>query len=60
MTFVKAKLKLEELEPGDELEILLCEGEPLENVPRSITECNAKILGIEKSGNHYLIKVKKP
>ena len=32
MTFVKTKLKLEELEPGDTLEILLTAGEPLNNV----------------------------
>ena len=38
MTFVKTKLKLEELEPGDTLEILLTTGEPLNNVPRTATE----------------------
>ena len=38
MTFVKTKLKLEELEPGDTLEILLTAGEPLDNVPRTATE----------------------
>ncbi len=38
MTFVKTKLKLEELEEGDTLEILLTTGEPLNNVPRTATE----------------------
>ncbi|MCD7931882.1 MAG: sulfurtransferase TusA family protein [Tannerellaceae bacterium] len=38
MTFVKTKLKLAQLAPGDTLEVLLTEGEPLENVPRSATE----------------------
>ena len=38
MTFVKTKLKLEELESGDTLEILLTTGEPLNNVPRTATE----------------------
>ena len=32
MTFVKTKLKLELLEEGDILEVLLKAGEPLENV----------------------------
>ena len=59
MTFVKAKLKLEELAAGDELEILLCEGEPLDNVPKSIEESHARVLSIEKQGDYYLIRAKK-
>jgi len=38
MTFVKTKLKLELLEQGDTLEVLLKAGEPLENVPRTVVE----------------------
>ena len=44
MTFVKTKLKLEELEPGDTLEILLTAGEPLNNVPRTATEQGYTVL----------------
>jgi len=44
MTFVKTKLKLEELEPGDTLEILLTTGEPLENLPRTVTEQGYTVL----------------
>ena len=44
MTFVKTKLKLEELEPGDTLEILLTTGEPLNNVPRTATEQGYTVL----------------
>jgi tRNA 2-thiouridine synthesizing protein A len=44
MTFVKAKLKLEELEPGDTIEILLNSGEPLNNVPRTATEQGFTVL----------------
>lgn len=35
MTWVKTKLALEAIQPGEELEILLGEGEPARNVPRS-------------------------
>lgn len=35
MTFVKTKLELEELAEGDVLEVLLREGEPVENVAAS-------------------------
>jgi TusA-related sulfurtransferase len=44
MTFVKTKLKLEELEPGDILEIILTTGEPLNNVPRTVTEQGHTVL----------------
>ena len=33
MTFVKTKIELSKLQPGDTLEVLLSEGEPLDNVP---------------------------
>lgn len=44
MTFVKTKLKLEELEPGDTLEILLTAGEPLDNVPRTAQDQGYTVL----------------
>jgi TusA-related sulfurtransferase len=44
MTFVKVKLQLAKLEPGDTLEVLLTEGEPLENIPRSVAEQGYRVL----------------
>ena len=44
MTFVKTKLRLEELEEGDILEILLSSGEPLANVPRTCKEQGFEVL----------------
>ena len=38
LNWVKAKLALEELAPGDELTLLLDPGEPLDSVPRSALE----------------------
>ena len=38
LNWVKTKLALEELEPGDELVVLLDPGEPIESVPRSAEE----------------------
>ena len=46
MTFVKTKLKLEQLEENDILEVLLRAGEPLENVPRSATEQGYHVLEV--------------
>lgn len=38
MTWVKAKLELERMAPGEELAVRCREGEALENVPRSARE----------------------
>jgi len=38
MNWVKAKLALERLDPGEELTLLLDPGEPLDSVPRSARE----------------------
>jgi TusA-related sulfurtransferase len=46
MTFVKTKIQLSKLQTGDVLEVLLTEGEPLDNVPKSSSEQGFKILGI--------------
>ncbi len=46
MTFVKTKIELSKLQIGDRLEVLLTEGEPLENVPRSATEQGFKVLEV--------------
>jgi len=50
MTFVKTKLQLEKLEAGDRLEVLLTEGEPLENVPKSSVEQGYKLVETVKVG----------
>ncbi len=47
MTFVRTKLKLAQIAKGDILEVLLTEGEPLKNVPRSAEEQGFKVLSIE-------------
>lgn len=47
MTFVKTKIELARLQEGDILEVLLSEGEPLENVPRSAVEQGFNVLGVE-------------
>ncbi len=44
ITFVKAKVAIEELEEGELLQIHLNHGEPLENVPRSLTEEGHEVL----------------
>jgi sulfite reductase (ferredoxin) len=57
--YVKAKLFLENLEPGSILDIYLDEGEPISNVPKSLENDGHKILRIEKSGDFYKVRVQK-
>ncbi|GAW93747.1 sulfurtransferase TusA family protein [Calderihabitans maritimus] len=48
LTFVKTKLKLEEMAPGEILEVILKAGEPVQNVPRSVKAEGHKIIKLEK------------
>lgn len=58
--FVKAKLALEDLETGAPLRILLDDGEPVKNVPRSIKAEGHKLLGLRQSEEgHYVLDVEK-
>ena len=60
MTFVKTKIELSKLQPGDTLEVLLTEGEPLENVPRSAKEQGYNVLSVEHVvGNVHKVTIKK-
>ena len=47
MTFVKTKIELSRLQEGDILEVLLAEGEPLDNVPRNAREQGYNVLSVE-------------
>lgn len=51
MTFVKVKLQLAKMQAGEELEVILNEGEPLQNVPRSCEEQGYQVLTVEDCGD---------
>lgn len=60
MTFVKTKIALSKLQAGEVLEVLLSEGEPLENVPKSSTEQGYTVISIEHvEGKTHKIKIQK-
>lgn len=60
MTFVKTKLKLAQIQKGDILEVLLTEGEPLNNVPRSAEEQGFKVLSVEHvAGTTHRVTIEK-
>ena len=60
VTFVKAKVALEELEDGQILAIRMNNGEPVQNVPRSFKEEGQQILKlIDNENGTYDLIVKK-
>jgi len=48
MTFVKARLQIEKMMPGQILEIRLAGREPLKNVPDSLTELGHRIVSVDE------------
>ena len=60
VTFVKAKVALEELDEGQILAIKLNDGEPVQNVPRSIKEEGHQVLKLNNNEDGtYTLIVKK-
>ena len=60
VTFVKAKVALEELDEGQILSIRMTDGEPVQNVPRSIKEEGHQILKLDDNEDGtYTLYVKK-
>lgn len=61
VNFVQIKLQLEEMEQGKLLEVILDDGEPMRNVPRSLKEEGHQIIRVEKleSGKYYKLWIKK-
>jgi TusA-related sulfurtransferase len=57
--YVKTKLKLESMEPGQILSVIVDDGEPIRNVPRSIAEDGHTILKKEKVGNCFRVLIRK-
>ena len=57
--FVKTKLKLEAMEPGQVLEVVLDSGEPIQNVPKSVKEEGHRIIGVEKEQGHFRLKIQR-
>lgn len=51
VTFVKTKVALEELDDGQILQVHLNDGEPVQNVPRSLKEEGHEILRLQDNGD---------
>ncbi len=60
ITFVKTKVALEEMDEGQILQVHLNDGEPVQNVPRSIKEEGHEVLELRENGDGtYELFIKK-
>lgn len=57
--FVKTKLKLETMEPGQILAVLLDDGDPIRNVPRSVSDDGHLVLNQERRDHSYRVVIQK-
>lgn len=60
LTFVKAKVAIEEIDDGEILAVRMNDGEPVQNVPRSFKEDGHKILKLyDNEDGTYTLLVRK-
>ena len=57
--YVQAKVRLETMQVGQLLEITIDDGEPIENVPKSLTNDGHDLLDTKKIGKHYRLTIRK-
>ena len=57
--FVKTKLKLEMMGPGEVLSVLLDDGDPIKNVPRSVADDGHTVLSQERVDQFFRVRIRK-
>jgi TusA-related sulfurtransferase len=60
LNFVRTKLKLEQMPPGQLLEVWLDPGEPIEQVPDSLTMAGYPIAQIVDRTEFFALQVRRP
>ncbi len=58
INFVRTKLRLEQMPPGSLLEVWLDPGEPIEQVPDSLTMEGYRVEAIEDRSGFFAVKVR--
>ncbi len=59
MNFVKTKVELAKIAVGVRLQILLDDGEPIDNVPRSVKTEGHQIVSQEQKDDHWVVVIEK-
>ncbi|GKS63066.1 tRNA methyltransferase [Nitrospira sp.] len=57
--FVKTKLKLETMKEGEILSVLLDDGDPIRNVPRSVENEGHTVLAQERMDHAYRVLIRR-
>ena len=60
INFVRTKLRLTQMPPGALLEVWLDPGEPIEQVPDSLTMAGYLVEQIEDCAGYFALKVRRP
>ncbi len=60
INFVRTKLRLEQMHPGSLLEVWLDPGEPIEQVPDSLTMAGYGVEAIEDHVDFFAVRVRRP
>ncbi len=60
LNFVRTKLQLQRMQPGQVLEVLLDAGEPIEQVPDSLTMAGYEIETIQDCQGYFALQVRCP
>lgn len=60
INFVRTKLRLEQMQPGNLLEVWLDPGEPIEQVPDSLTMSGYKVEKITECSDYFSLLVRRP
>ncbi len=60
LNFVRTKLKLQQMKPGALLDVWLDPGEPIEQVPDSLTMAGYLVIGLEEREGFFTLRVKGP
>jgi len=60
INFVRTKLRLEKMAPGSLLEVWIDPGEPVEQVPDSLTVAGYSVEQLEEQSGFFSLKVRRP
>lgn len=60
INFVRTKLRLEQMAPGALLEVWLDPGEPVEQVPDSLTMAGYRVEQLQDCSHYFALQVRRP
>lgn len=60
LNFVRAKLRLQQMLPGELLEVWIDAGEPVEQVPDSLTMAGYTIEALFEQAEHFVLRIRCP